>query len=117
MAVVYRSAHIEAARLASNHRIMDLLAEQVLSNARSSISMHNKTGNYADHLKIEKLRGPSGVSDRLIVSTDPNVKSIEYGHFQGAVGEEGRRWIPGLHIMQAAFIGIPGTMRRFGGSS
>lgn len=70
-------------------------AKQVEARAKAIRAQHYLTGR----LKVERTRG---VVDRFVSLEDPNVLSIEYGHWSGTRGSANRTWVEGLHILAKA---------------
>jgi hypothetical protein len=95
MAEVYRSAAIEAARMAGQDPEMDAAAARIVGRIQAAAAGHNRTGDFASSLEVIAVPGKRGVTDRLIVSSDPNAVSIEFGH----LARDGTTFVDGLHLM------------------
>jgi len=105
---VNRRTGVEVAKIVGLSREMDVVADKVLDAAQMLAARHRQTGSYMESMKIEKVKGKRGVVDRLIVATDPQSISIEYGHV-AEVGEDfigPPRWVPGQHIMGGAAVAV-----------
>lgn len=102
MASVAKFAHIEAARVASHHPAMDIGAAKVKSVLLGVIASHTKSGDLARSIRVIDRPTKSGVVDRLVESTDPNILSIEYGHWwYNPRGE--LEWVEGIRVFWKAF--------------
>jgi hypothetical protein len=101
MGQVFANAGIAAARVGGNHPAMDVQASRVLGILRSVAARHLRTGQLQGSLHKRDVRGPRGVKDRLVYSTDPNIIAINYGHVQ--VDNQGNptgERVPGLRIFE-----------------
>lgn len=103
MAQVYRNAGPEAAIIAGRDPEMDVIALKGKASILSVIAGHTKTGDYARSVRIVTAKGSGKVLDRVVMVTDPNAISIEYGHMW--VTPEGKRIkrIKPLMIVHRAF--------------
>lgn len=97
MAEVYRSASLQAARIAGEDPAMDAAAQVVLARARAVATQHRLTGAYLTRFGTERTRGKRGVTDRLVFNDDPGAVSIEFGHTTTT-----GRLVPGQHILGKA---------------
>lgn len=95
MAQVYRSAVIEAAKIAGLSSEMDSEAAKIASRARANASGH---GSLASRISVEKSRGPRGVTDREVVLEHPEAEFIEFGH----VNKRDGSWVKGVRVMRDA---------------
>lgn len=113
MAQVHKFAGITAARIAGESAAMDLAAMVVLGKVKIVAARHRLTGNYMRALRIAKVRGRNGVSDRLVMATDPAAAWIEWGHYAVRIRRAAHRstrrvstgtlkWVPGQYIMTKA---------------
>ncbi len=98
MAVVYPGAGRKVARTVGESTALDVAAAKVLAAAKAEAAKYSDTGAYIRGLEVERVKGPSRVTDRLIVATDPASKSIEFGHLTRK-GGDGRTWVDGKYIM------------------
>lgn len=94
-----RIINTEAARIAGRSPIMDKVAADVLASIKAVAERHRASGDYVQSLKIVRGKGKFGVEDRGIIADDPNAVSIEYGHFAGKKGTEGRSYVQGQFIL------------------
>lgn len=95
MARVYKNAHVEAARIASNDPIMKARAERVHGIARAEAAKHRDSGEYFNSIKIK--RGGGRVKDWIIYTDDPVALSKEFGH-----ARPDGRWVDGVHAFGRA---------------
>lgn len=95
MAKVYKNAHIEAAKIASNDPQMEARAKRVHGIARAEAAKHIDSGDYYNSIKIKRGRGR--VKDWIIYSDDPLALSKEFGH----AGPD-KIWIEGVHAFGKA---------------
>ena len=80
MADVFPNAGISAAQMAGESAEMDIVAEKLAALARAEAMKHNDSGTFAGSIRVRKVRGKRGVSDRLIEATDPLAAVKELGH-------------------------------------
>jgi hypothetical protein len=99
MATVYKGVGVKMARMVGDSRAMDEAADKVLAAVRSEAAKHRDTGDYMRSLKVEKVPGMKGVTDRVIYADTRAAVSIEFGHLSGRRGSEDRKWVPGKFIM------------------
>lgn len=102
MAFVRKNASTIAAQIASEHPVFDAEAQKVATAVRAEAAKHNRTGRFLGSIKVETVKGPSGVTDRLVYSDDPNALSIEYGHFTAG---DSPKWVPGIFAFTKAHRG------------
>lgn len=79
MSSVNASAGILAAKIASDDIEMDVVAEELATIARAeaaAVAGHE----FASSIEVQRVRGPRGVTDRLVVATDPLAAAKELGH-------------------------------------
>ncbi|GAB2698379.1 DUF5403 family protein [Thalassiella azotivora] len=98
MAQVYRTAGIEAARIAGHSPDMDAGAAKVLATAKRIAAQHRVTGAYMARFGVATVKGKRGVLDREVYNDDPASMHIEKGHR----ARGGGRWVQGLHILARA---------------
>lgn len=94
MADVYKSAGIEAAKIAGMSSEMDSAAGRIAARARANAAGH---GSLSSRIGVEKSRGPRGVVDREVVMEHPEAAFIEFGHV-----DRGGGWVKGLRVMRDA---------------
>lgn len=104
MATVYKRAYIEAAHLAGESSALTAIAEGVAAKARAFASQHASKRprgiHYHDSFSVERANATRAayVTDRLVVSSDPQAKSKEFGHLA-----PNGTWVPGqLSLIRAA---------------
>ncbi len=96
MAQVYKSAGIEAARIAGESVVMDSTAASIAAKARSNAQGH---GSLSSRISAERARGKRGVTDRIVALDHPEAENIEFGHINARNGE----WVKGLWVMRNAY--------------
>lgn len=99
MAWIDPRASLIAARIASVDAVFDAAADEVAAQVRANAAGSKRTGRFLASIKVERVSGPSGVTDRLVYSDDPNAMSIEYGHFTDG---EKPSWVPGKFAFRKA---------------
>lgn len=107
MSVVYASAAILAAQIAGESSEMDAVANKLAGLARSEAS--KVAGSvFANSIVVQRARGKRGVTDRLVVATDPLAAAKELGHVirNRADGPVLGR-VKGLHPMGKAVAALP----------
>lgn len=89
--------------MGGNSPEMDVAAARVLATVLGVAAPHTKTGAYNSRLRVKKVAGRNGVSDRAVTTTDPQALAIEYGHWW--ITPEGKkvRWIKGIRIFNRAY--------------
>ncbi len=102
MAQVYRAAAIDAAKIAGESATMDAVAGTLMTICQGLAARHSKTGRVAGSFEVGRTPGKRGVTDRLVVNTDPNAVSIEFGHLTRPGAEANRTPVAGLRIMTRA---------------
>lgn len=107
MSTVNASAAIDAAQLAGESVVMDEVANKLAALARAEASA-SSGHDFASSIEVQRVRGKRGVTDRLVVATDPLAAAIELGHVirnqpDGPV--LGR--VRGLHAMGKAVAALP----------
>lgn len=103
MASVTAFAHITAAREASHYPEMAAGALKVKAALLGTIAGHTKSGNLAASIHIRDRVTKAGIVDKLVESTDPNILSIEYGHWwlNPITGKE--QWVEGIRVFWKAY--------------
>ena len=91
MAQVDRDLNERIAKMRGVRAAITLNANQLEQNAKTIRAQHFVTGQ----LKVTHTRG---TLDHFVNLEDPNVLSIEYGHFTRGGG----RFVRGLHILTRA---------------
>ena len=102
MVWVNPKASLIAAQIASGDAVFDAAADEVAARVRANAAGSKRTGRFFASIKVEKVSGPSGVTDRLVYSDDPNAMSIEYGHFTDGAKPV---WVPGKFAFTKAHRG------------
>lgn len=102
MARVYKTAGVEAAKQVGNSTGLDDVAAQLESAAKARAAGH---GSLLSHISTERVRGRSGVTDRMVVLDHPEAENIEFGH----LARDGKTWVPGLWIMFGAYTDVGGA--------
>ncbi len=109
MSTVNDSAGILAAQVAGDDSEMDRVANELAALARAEASAVAGS-EFASSIEVQTVRGPRGVSDRLVVATDPLAAAKELGHVvrnqpDGPV----LGYVRGLHPMAKALAKMPGV--------
>lgn len=100
--MVYKNAHVAAATAAGDHPEMDAAANRVKAAILATAARHRKSGDLNRSLIITTVgRG----KDRLISSTDPNILSIEYGHWRNNADGQ-REWVEGIRVFNRAYTAL-----------
>lgn len=102
MARVYKNAGLEAAKQVGLSNGLDDVAGRVERAAKARASGH---GSLPSRISTEKVRGKSGVTDRMVVLDHPDAEHIEFGH----LARDHKTWVPGLWIMYGAFTDVGGA--------
>lgn len=103
MANVYANAGIVAAQIAGESADMDIAAEEFATRVRINSIGH---GGFGATVKVAKVPGKHGVSDRIVYSDHSAAFAIEHGH---AIVREGDTigYVKGIHVFQKALDEIP----------
>jgi hypothetical protein len=108
MADVYVTAAIEAAKIAGESSEMDLVAAELEARAKAEASKHNDDGTFASSIKVIRARGKRGVTDRLVIATDPLAVPKELGHVvKNEAGGPVLGYVRGQHSMGKAVASMP----------
>lgn len=102
MALVFRGAGVEAAKIAGRDPLLDRVAERMAALIRTTAAPNRDSGAYIASVTVKNVRGKSGVRDRLVTVNDPGAESIEWGRATGD-GAGGTRWVPGQLIVTRAY--------------
>lgn len=103
MAQVFKSAAIDAARVAGESPVMDAVAQAIADRARGLAASHNVTGEYLAGIGTARIAGKRGVTDRIAYVDHVAAASIEFGHLtRPGRGGKPQHWVPGLHIFRRA---------------
>lgn len=101
------ASHV-AARIASQHPVMDLHAAKVEAALKANATKHRRTGDFARSIRTATANFTTDkgvvVKDRYVYSDDPAALSIEYGHKQDT--KNGPKKIPGKHIFADTIRGL-----------
>lgn len=109
MSTVNASAGILAAQVAGDDSEMDRVAHELAGLARAEAAAVAGSA-FANSIEVQKVRGPRGVSDRLVVATDPLAAAKELGHVvRNESGGPVLGYVRGLHPMGKALAKMPGV--------
>ncbi|NVC23403.1 HK97 gp10 family phage protein [Kocuria salina] len=78
MAEVDRDVGVIVARMVGDSAALDDVAEAFRDEVKRLAPV--RTGAFRDSIKVKKVPGRSGVTDRLIYSDDPAAVIIEHGY-------------------------------------
>lgn len=78
MATIYSNVELEAAKIASLSPVMDQVATEAATMARTLAP--RRTNLFASSIGQTVVYTKRGVKDRLVYSTDPEANIIELGH-------------------------------------
>ena len=92
--MVFKSAGVEAAKIAGRSPEMDAVKDALVAKAKANAAGH---GSLPAAIHGETVRGKRGVQDREAVLEHEAASHIELGH----VGPGGT-WVKGLHVMWKA---------------
>jgi hypothetical protein len=96
------SAGILAAKVVGDDSEMDVIAEDLAALARTeaaAVAGHE----FASSIEVQRVRGPRGVTDRLVVATDPLAVPKELGHVvRNEADGPVLGYVKGLHPMGKA---------------
>lgn len=109
MAEIFKSAGVEAARIAGLDPEMDRAAARAEAAIRAEAARHVDTGDFSSSIRSGRVPGKRGVTDRAIWTEKPEAWSIEFGHLSGKRGSKDRRPVAGK------FIFTNGARRAAGG--
>lgn len=115
MVSVYKTAHVEAARIVGQSPELYNLAQRVKRAVERNAAKDKFTGAFGRSIKLTHIIGPSGVRDYVVYSNDPGALSIEYGHLTIRRHKNSRRvsWsgvrVPGMYPFTNAYFGMKGT--------
>jgi hypothetical protein len=73
-------AAIYAAQMAGESQEMDDVADKLVTLAKGFAAQHELDGTFERSIHAERVRGPRGVTDRLVVADDPLAAAKELGH-------------------------------------
>lgn len=109
------ASHV-AARIASQHPVMDLHAAKVEAALKANATKHRRTGDFARSIRTQTVTVASDkgvvVKDRYVYSDDPAALFIEYGHLQDT--KDGPKKIPGTRIFDNTVRGLGDIIQAFG---
>lgn len=103
------------ARIVGDSIVMDEVTNEIRENviAVAVAGNHIDTGNYINELKVLKVPGKRGVTDRLLLAGDIASMSIEYGHSvlieNPSHNGADWLWVPGLALMRQGLANTRGT--------
>lgn len=108
MADVYALAGIEAAKIAGESAEMDAVADELVARAKAEAGKHNDNGTFAASIRKIRARGKRGVTDRLVIATDPLAVPKELGHVvKNESGGPVLGYVKGQHSMGKAVASMP----------
>ena len=102
MAEVYRGAGVTVAKIVGESRALDDVAARIESAAKVRAAGH---GSLANRISTSRVRGRSGVTDRMVELEHPEAGNIEFGH----LARDGKTWVPGLGVMFGAYQDVGGS--------
>lgn len=108
MAKINHDASHVAARIASQHPVMDIYLSKVETALKSNATKHRRTGDFmrSIHTQTTNYTSNKGVviKDRYVYTDHPAALSIEYGHLQKT--KDGAKKVPGTHIFTNTIRGL-----------
>lgn len=108
MANINHDASHVAARIASQHPVMDIHLSKVEAALKSNATKHRRTGDFmrSIHTQTTNYTSNKGVviKDRYVYTDHPAALSIEYGHLQKT--KDGAKKVPGTHIFTNTIRGL-----------
>lgn len=108
MAKINHDASHVAARIASQHPVMDIYLSKVEAALKSNATKHRRTGDFmrSIHTQTTNYTSNKGVviKDRYVYTDHPAALSIEYGHLQKT--KDGAKKVPGTHIFTNTIRGL-----------
>jgi hypothetical protein len=108
MADVYVTAGIEAAKIAGESTEMNVVADELAARAKAEAGKHNDGGTFASSIGVVRARGKRGVTDRLVIATDPLAVPKELGHVvKNEKGGPVLGYVKGQHSMGKAVASMP----------
>lgn len=108
MATVNVTAGIEAAKLAGESAEMDVVADELAARAKAEAAKHDDHGTFASSIRVIRARGKRGVTDRLVIATDPFAVPKELGHVvKNESGGPVLGYVKGQHSMGKAVASMP----------
>jgi hypothetical protein len=108
MASVDVTAGIIAAQIAGESSEMDAVADELAVRAKTEAAKHSDGGTFARSIGVVRARGKRGVTDRLVIATDPLAVPKELGHVvKNEVGGPVLGFVKGQHSMGKAVANMP----------
>lgn len=108
MAKINHDASHVAARIASQHPVMDTYLGKVETALKANAAKHKRTGGFmrSIHTQTTSYTSDKGVviKDRYVYTDHPAALSIEYGHLQKT--KDGAKQVPGTHIFTNTIRGL-----------
>ena len=108
MADINNDASHVAARIASQHPVMDIYLSKVEKALKANAANHRRTGGFmrSIHTQTTNYTSDNGVviKDRYVYTDHPAALSIEYGHLQKT--KDGAKKVPGTHIITNTIKGL-----------
>lgn len=105
MSKVYKGTGTKVAKLPGVQPELDVAAMKVMLRAKAEAAQSAKTHHYESSFEIKRVKGPKGVTDRLVVNNDEGSLAIEYGHMTPASKTSPGRFVPGKFILTKAVNG------------
>lgn len=108
VAEVYANVGITAAKIAGEDPEIDRVANRLKVLAKSEAARNRKSGEFGDSIIVVRAKGRRGVTDRLVVATDPFAAVKEFGHvIRNEAGGPDLGYVKGLHAMSNAIKRLP----------
>lgn len=98
-----RDLSTQVARMVGDSDELDKVARKIEAVAKTEAAKHSKTGDFEASIRMEKVPGKNGVTDREVFSDDPAASDIEMGHLT-----PDHTWVSGLHILRNAGLRVSG---------
>ena len=103
----YDASHV-AARIASQHPVMDIYLGKVEAALKANAAKHRRTGAFMRSIHTQTINFTSSegavVKDRYVYTDHPAALSIEYGHLQKT--KDGAKKVPGTYIITNTIKGL-----------
>ena len=103
----YDASHV-AARIASQHPVMDIYLSKVEKALKANAAKHQRTGGFMRSIHTQAINYTSSkgavVKDRYVYTDHPAALSIEYGHLQKT--KDGAKKVPGTYIITNTIKGL-----------
>lgn len=107
MADVFANAGIEAARIVGESPEMDRVANAIATRGRARALARGDLA-FATSIRVVRVRGRRGVTDRVIEATDPLAAPKELGHvIRNEADGPVLGFVPGLRYLGGAVRAMP----------